>query len=178
MRIGQGNLFKFSREAQSYDLDAVMNAAEVLAGSRRGGLIVLGRSIGLKNYIETGTKLDADISSSLILTIFGHDTQLHDGAVIIEQGKIAAGGCFLPLSEQPDIRRSFGTRHRAALGLAEETDAVIIIVSEERGAMSLAFDGMLIYDLTAQEMLYKLKELFNLTSTFREEETEEKILEE
>ena len=96
----------------------------VLAGRRRGALIVFSRKMGLKNIIDTGTLLDAELSSSLILTMFSFDTPLHDGAVIIHNGKINSAGCFLPLSEQTDIRRSFGTRHRAALGLAEETDAV------------------------------------------------------
>jgi diadenylate cyclase len=163
-RIGQGEWFRFSHSAQSLRLDAVVNAAEVLSGRKRGGLIVLGRQVGLKNYIDTGTALDAEVSSSLILTIFGHDTTLHDGAIIIEGGKMAAAGCFLPMSEQPDIRRSFGTRHRAALGLAEETDAVIVVVSEETGALSLAYEGNLLYDLTSKELSRRLKALYSFSA--------------
>lgn len=177
-RIGQGEWFRFSHSAESLRLDAVTNAAEVLSGRKRGGLIVIGRHVGLKNYIDTGTRLDAEISSSLILTIFGHDTPLHDGAIMIEGGKIAAAGCFLPLSEQPDIRRSFGTRHRAALGLAEETDAVVVVVSEETGAMSLAYEGNLLYDLPAKEFGRRLKDLFTFSQEGGEDKAEEAVFEE
>lgn len=114
---------------------------------KRGALIVFPRRMGIKNIIDTGTRVDADISTSLILTVFDHDTPLHDGAMIIEDGRIAAAGCYLPLSEQTDIRKSFGTRHRAALGLAEESDAVVIVVSEETGAISLAYNANLYYDM-------------------------------
>jgi diadenylate cyclase len=146
-----------------------VGAAEVLSGRRRGALIVLPRHVGLKNYIDTGTRLDAEISSALLLTIFAFDTALHDGAVIIESGRIVAAGCCLPLSEQPDIRRSFGTRHRAALGMAEESDAVILIVSEESGAMSLAYEGNLSYDLSAKELTRRLKELMSAAPKIAEE---------
>ena len=122
--------------------------------------------------IETGTTLDAEVSSPLILTIFGHDTPLHDGAVIIEGNRAVAAGCFLPLSEQLDIRRSFGTRHRAALGLAEETDAVVLVVSEETGALSLAYDARLYYDLTVEEMKRKLRDLIHVPEPEPEVEQE------
>ncbi len=177
-RIGQGEWFKFSQSVQTLKLEAVMNAAEVLSGKKRGGLFVLARHVGLKNYIDTGTRLDADISSSLLITIFGHDTPLHDGAVIIEGGKIVAAGCFLPLSEQPDIRQSFGTRHRAALGVAEETDAAVVIVSEETGAVSLAFEGNLLYDLSSKELSRRLKELFVFPSEGGEQAEKESAFEE
>jgi len=165
-RIGQRNWFSFSAGAPSYKLDAVMNAAELLSGRRRGALIVFARKVGIKAVIETGTRLNADLSSGLLLTIFGHDTVLHDGAVIIHEGKITAAGCVLPLTDQIDIKRSFGTRHRAALGLAEETDAVVLVVSEETGAISLAYDADLHYDLSADAVLITLRKLLN----FREEE--------
>lgn len=100
--------------------------------------------------------------------MFTQDTPLHDGAIIISQSKIVAAGCFLPLSEQTDVRRSFGTRHRAALGLTEETDAVVIVVSEETGAISLSYDANLLYDLSIGEIGKRLKMLFDYT----EEETE------
>lgn len=161
IKIGRGDWFRFSNAPKAYQLDTVMNAVEVLSSRRRGALIVFTRKVGLKNIIETGTKLNSDISSSLILTIFGHDTSLHDGAIIIYSGKIASAGCFLPLSEQADIRRSFGTRHRAALGLAEETDAVIIVISEETGAVSLAHDSNLHYDLSVDEAAGILRKLLN-----------------
>ena len=163
-RIGQPNWFRFNSETKQVQFDTVLNAAEVLADRRRGALIVFARNVGLKNIIDTGTKLNAELSSSLVLTIFGHDTPLHDGALIIQGGKIAAAGCFLPLSEQTDIRRSFGTRHRAALGLAEETDGLVLVVSEETGAISLAYDANLYYDLSIEEINRSFRELLNLRS--------------
>ncbi|MBI9105909.1 MAG: TIGR00159 family protein [Spirochaetales bacterium] len=160
-KIGQRDWFKSSSGAKPRQIESVLNAVDVLAGRRRGALIVFSRKMGLKNIIDTGTLLDSDLSSSLILTIFSFDTPLHDGAVIIHNGRIASAGCFLPLSEQTDIRRSFGTRHRAALGLAEETDAIVLIVSEETGAISLAYDANLFYDLSIEELRRKLKYLLN-----------------
>ncbi len=175
-RIGQGTWFRMTTRARPQQLDSVLNAVEVLAGRRRGALIVFGRNVGLKNIIDTGTRLNAELSSSLILTIFGHETPLHDGAVVIDEGKLMAAGCFLPLSEQADIRRSFGTRHRAALGLAEETDALVLVVSEETGAISVAYDAKIYYDLTVDEIRRKMKELLNFREL--EEEREEVVLEE
>ncbi|MDP3177744.1 MAG: diadenylate cyclase CdaA, partial [Spirochaetaceae bacterium] len=139
MRLGQGSLFRGSSRPRATQIEAVLNAAEMLSSSRRGALIVFARNVGLKNIMDTGTRLDSLLSSSLLLTIFGHDTPLHDGAVVVHEGRVAAAGCFLPLSEQQDIRKSFGTRHRAALGLSEEADAVVLVVSEETGALSLAY---------------------------------------
>jgi diadenylate cyclase len=109
----------------------------------------------------------------LLLTIFGSDTPMHDGAVVLQTGTIVAAGCFLPLSEQADIRRSFGTRHRAALGLAENTDAIILVVSEETGAISLAYDANLYYDLSLTEVGNVMRRLLDLReqSTIEEEET-------
>jgi diadenylate cyclase len=158
-RIGQGRLLSFSVSSQGVELDSVINAAEVLSYRRRGALLVFVRGVGLKNIAETGTRMGAELSSPLLLTIFAHDTALHDGAAIIDDGKIVAAGCFLPLSEQLDVRRSFGTRHRAALGLVEETDAVVLVVSEESGALSLAHDANLYYDLTVDEIRYRLLQL-------------------
>lgn len=160
-KIGQRDWFKSSSGAKPRQIESVLNAVDVLAGRRRGALIVFSRKMGLKNIIDTGTQLDSELSSSLILTIFSYDTPLHDGAVIVHNGRMTSAGCFLPLSEQTDIRRSFGTRHRAALGLAEETDAVVLIVSEETGAISLAYDANLYYDLSIEELRRKLKYLLN-----------------
>jgi diadenylate cyclase len=169
-RIGRGEWFSYGRSGKPHHLDTVLNAAEILAGRRRGGLLVFARQVVIRNVIDSGTKLSADLSSSLILTIFGHDTPLHDGAVIIKGGKILSAGCMLPLSEQVDIRRSFGTRHRAALGMAEDTDAVVLVVSEETGAVSLAYDANLYYDLSMEEIRKTLKELLSL----REESLEKR----
>ena len=106
-RIGQRELFHGKTRQKPFQVDTVLNAAEVLAGDRRGALVVFGRKMGLKEFMETGTKLNADLSSALLIAIFGYDGPLHDGAVIIKDGQISAAGCFLPLSNQADIRRSF-----------------------------------------------------------------------
>jgi len=165
-RIGQGDWLRWRPRVRSHSLEAVLNSVGLLSASKTGSLLVFSRNIGLNTIIETGTRLNADLSSSLLLTVFAGSTPLHDGAVVIREDKIVAAGCFLPLSEQPDIRRTFGTRHRAALGLAEETDAVVIVVSEENGAVSLAYDANLIYDLSAEEVGERLKRLLE----YREEE--------
>ncbi|MCX7024421.1 MAG: diadenylate cyclase CdaA [Spirochaetes bacterium] len=165
MRIGQGGFFRQGRKKRYTQIEAVLNAAELLAGKRRGALVVFARSVGLKNIIDTGTRLDCEISSSIIQTIFEFDTILHDGAVIVQDGRIVAAGCLLPLSEQQDIRRSFGTRHRAALGITEEADAVVLVVSEETGALSLACDAKLFYNLPSSLVQRRLAELLNLAET-------------
>jgi diadenylate cyclase len=161
-RIGQGTWLHLSSGSRPQQIDAVLFAAETLAYRNRGALIVFSRSVGQKNIIETGTTIDSEVSSALLLTIFSHDTELHDGAVVIENGRIVSAGCFLPLSEQTDVRRSFGTRHRAALGLAEESDAVVLVVSEESGSISLAYDANLYYDLTVEEVREHLADTLNL----------------
>ena len=162
IRLGQGRLFRFTKATQSFQIEGVLKAAEYLSQHRRGALIVFSRNVGLKNIIETGTQLNAEISAPLLISIFGYETPLHDGAVVIDDGRIASAGCFLPLSEQQEIRRSFGTRHRAALGLAEETDAVVLVVSEETKAMSLAFESTIYYDLTPDELRSRLAEMLNV----------------
>ena len=161
-RIGQSEWFRITPRGRPYQLDSVLNAVEILSGRRRGCLIVFSRRVGLRNVLETGTRLNADLSTSLLLTIFGHDTALHDGAAVVQSGTIVAAGCFLPLSDQPDIRRSFGTRHRAALGLAENTDAIVLSVSEETGAISLAYDANLYYDLSLSEVAVTMRRLLDL----------------
>lgn len=161
-RLGQGQLFRLNTRSQELPLNEILNSAQALSEMRRGALIVFSRSVGLKNLIETGTQLNADISAPLLSSIFSHDNALHDGAVIIEAGRICSAGSFLPLSDQQDIRKSFGTRHRAALGVAEETDALVLVVSEETGAMSLAYDGVLYYNLERDEIRGKIVELLKL----------------
>jgi len=161
-RLGQGNWLRLHSRVRTRHLEAVLNAAEILAAKRCGALIVFSRNIGLNTIVETGTRLNAELSSSLLLNLFAPNTPLHDGAVVIHEDRVVAAGCFLPLSEQPDIRRSFGTRHRAALGLAEETDALILVVSEESGSLSLAHDANIMYDLSLEEMGRRLKRLLEL----------------
>jgi diadenylate cyclase len=163
-QIGQRNWFRFSRSVKKTHIESIINSVEVLAMRKTGSIIVLSRHVGLKNVIESGTLLNAELSSSLILTLFNTAAPLHDGAIVIRDDKIVAAGCFLPLSEQQDIKKSFGTRHRAALGLAEETDAVVVVVSEETGAISLAYDARLYYDVTLEETMKRLVALFEINS--------------
>jgi diadenylate cyclase len=161
MRLGQGELFRLDYKPRLGQLEAVVTAAEMLSQQRRGALVVFPRRVNIKDTIETGTKLNADLSSSLIVTVFAFDGPLHDGALILQAGRIAAAGCLLPLSQQQDIQKSFGTRHRAALGMSEQSDAVILVVSEETGALSLAHESKLHYDLSPLEIQRKLKELLD-----------------
>ena len=161
MRLGQGEFFRPDSKPRIGQLESVITAMEILSQQRRGALVVFPRKANLRSIIETGTRLNAEISSQLIVTVFEFDTPLHDGAMIIQNNRIVAAGCFLPLSEQQDIRKNFGTRHRAALGMSEQSDAVVLVVSEESGAMSLAYDLKLYYDLSSIEINRKLRELLD-----------------
>lgn len=163
IKLGQNEWFSFGNRSRHTYVDSVLIAAEMLSKQRRGMLAVFMRHTKMDDIIETGTRIDADLSSSLLVTIFGHDTPLHDGACFIQSGKIIAAGCFLPLSEQYDIKKTFGTRHRAALGLSEVTDSVVLVVSEETGAISLAYDSKLHYDLTMDQLTKILENLLELT---------------
>jgi diadenylate cyclase len=161
LRLGQTNFFMPDSKPNLGQLESVVTAAEILSSERRGMLVVFPRRVNIKNIIDGGTRINAEISSSLIVAIFEFDGPLHDGAMIIQHGRIAAAGCVLPLSEQQDIKKSFGTRHRASLGMSEQSDAVILVVSEETGAISIAFDAKLYYDLSPTEVTRKLRELLD-----------------
>jgi len=178
IRLGQGELFRLDNKPRLGHLEAVLNAAEILSRQRRGALVVFPRKVSLKDIIDSGTKLNADLSSSLIVTIFAFDGPLHDGAVILQGGRIASASCLLPLSEQQNIQKNFGTRHRAALGMSEHSDAVILVVSEESGAISLAYESKLYYDLSPLEIQRKLKELLDRNTLRKEEEAEKAVLKE
>lgn len=143
-KIGNSSLKNFNRENETeVYVNEVCNAAETLSKEKTGALIVLERNTKLGDHMKVGTVLDADISSSLINTVFYPNTPLHDGAVIIRNGRLYMAGCFLPLSQTSDINKKLGTRHRAALGVSENSDALVIVVSEETGTISVAFDGVL-----------------------------------
>jgi len=161
LRLGQGDFFRPDARPNIGQLESVITAAELLSQQRRGMLIVFPRKVNIRNIIETGTRINAEISSSLIVAIFAFDGPLHDGAMVIQGGRIVSAGCFLPLSEQQDILKSFGTRHRASLGMSEQSDAVVLIVSEETGAISIAFDSRLYYNLSTFEISRKLNELLD-----------------
>lgn len=142
-------------------IDEVSRAAAGLAQKRFGALIAMERETGLKSYIETGTQIDGKASSHLIMSIFVPQSPLHDGALIIQNGRLVAAGCVLPLSQdEAKLGKSFGMRHRAAIGMSEETDAVCVVVSEEKGAISVASGGKLTYGLDEENLAKLLKGIF------------------
>jgi uncharacterized protein (TIGR00159 family) len=144
MRFGRRPLFTAARSAlETQVIEEVVKAASLLAQKRIGALIVFEREAMLDEFIETGSPLDAAVSKELLYTVFipSFENPMHDGAVIIRDGRMHQAGAFLPLSASTKLERTLGTRHRAAIGLSEETDAVVVVVSEERGAISLCFNG-------------------------------------
>ena len=165
-QLGRGGFFRSSAPMlASEDLDRVLGeivrAVGVLSKNKTGSLIVIERQSGLKEIAETGTHIDATVSAELLINIFMPHTPLEDGAVLVRGDRIIAAGCFLPLSENPDLDREFGARHRAAIGLSEESDALVVVVSEETGGISLANSGKLIRQLDNEglrEMLSGLTE--------------------
>lgn len=143
-QLGQNRILGFFiKVEESSIVSEIVKACHQLTQKGLGALIVLERDVGLRNYIETGTPLDARVTSELLVTIFTPPSPLHDGAAIVEKNRVVAAGCILPLSQNPRLSKSLGTRHRAGLGLSEETDAIVIIVSEETGTISLAISGKL-----------------------------------
>ena len=134
------------------DIYKIVIATKELANSKTGGLIVIERDIQLNDIMDTGVKIDADVSPQLIVNLFVPKTPLHDGAIIISKNKIAAAACILPLSDDKKITTGLGTRHRAALGISRETDAIAVVISEETGKISIAKDGILIADLKEEAL--------------------------
>jgi uncharacterized protein (TIGR00159 family) len=148
--FGQTQLLSsFSSGAEAQVIDELVKASVSLANQRIGALVAVEREADLRPYMEEATKVDARVSKELLYSIFVPERQnpLHDGAVVVREGRVAAAGVFLPMSVNPQIDRMLGTRHRAALGLSEETDALVIVVSEERGTVSVAMDGRLELDV-------------------------------
>ncbi len=136
--------------------DDIVLAANLFSQHQTGALMVIEREIGLRTYIESGVAMDAKLSYDLLATIFRPSAPLHDGAVIIQKDRLAAAACFLPLSMNPVLSTQLGTRHRAAIGITEETDAIAVIVSEETGAISMAVGGRIERDLTAEQLRERL----------------------
>jgi uncharacterized protein (TIGR00159 family) len=157
--VGQNPFTRLMARSRGEALvNEIVLASTSLASRKIGGLIVIEREQGLRNYTETGITVDAKVSYDLILSIFAPKSPLHDGAIIIQEGRIAAASCFLPLTAHPALSKEFGTRHRAAIGLSEETDAVAIVISEERGTVSIAFEGRIIEDIDALRLTDLLRE--------------------
>jgi diadenylate cyclase len=165
-RFGRNlSLMKFASHNPRASYDDIVMAAEYFSQNRIGALIVVERQAGLRTYIESGIPLDAKLSYDLLLSIFRPGSTLHDGAVIIEGSRVAAAGCFLPLSLNPMISKQLGTRHRAAIGVTEDSDAVVVLVSEETGSISFAFGGVIETNLTPDELGDRLSELVSRRRT-------------
>jgi len=158
--LGRSPFFKkitYVQETLFYD--ELVNACVVMAKRKTGALIVLEREVGLEEFMEVGVRLDAEVNTELIVSMFQTTTPLHDGAMIMREGRIKAAGCVLPLTTNDELDKQFGTRHRAGLGITEVTDAVSIIVSEEKGYISFAYKGEITVDVGAENLKKTLKEL-------------------
>ena len=158
--LGRGSLFVKSRRGNAVEVhmvDALDQAIQYMSKRRIGALITIQINTGLDEYIETGIRLDADISGALLINTFIPNTPLHDGAVIIKDNKIAVAAAYLPLSESNLIPKELGTRHRAAVGISEVTDALTIVVSEETGGVTITKNSELLRDLTRNDYLKLLK---------------------
>jgi len=159
--FGRAPFFRyFSRNAELEDsIEELAVAATLLSQQRIGAIIAIERQIGLRNYIEGGIRLDAVLSYDLLQSIFLPSSPLHDGAVIVQENRVAAAACFLPLTVNPRLSKTLGSRHRAAIGLTEENDAVAIVVSEETGRMSIVVDGDIERGLDADTLRTRLRAL-------------------
>ncbi|MCU0651312.1 MAG: diadenylate cyclase CdaA [Candidatus Omnitrophica bacterium] len=160
-RLGQHNLFKAALRDEELDtvIKEIGKAVEGLCKDKIGALIAIEKNDSLSSYISSGARIDGLVESDLIQTIFTPNSLLHDGGIIVQGGRISAAGCLFPLTQNQDLSRVFGTRHRAALGLSEETDALIIVISEERHDMSLVYESRLYKDLSKDELLVKIKDI-------------------
>jgi diadenylate cyclase len=161
--FGRAPFFRYFSRADNIDetVEEVTVAATMLSDKHTGAIMALERAIGLRNYIESGIPLEATITHDLLVSIFQTSSPLHDGAVIVQENRVAAAACFLPLTVNPQLSRELGTRHRAAIGLTEETDAVAVVVSEETGKISLAIDGRIERGLTGDLLRARLKVLLS-----------------
>jgi len=159
--LGGGKIFRsFTRTQESSILGELVRGVEALQQKGLGGLVVVERNVGLKNIVETGTPIEARVSAELLVTIFTPPTPLHDGAVVISGNQIVAAGCILPLSQNPRLAYALGTRHRAALGMSEESDAIVVVVSEETSQISIAEGGRLVPNLDEGAFRSNLATLF------------------
>ncbi|SUZ62020.1 uncharacterized protein METZ01_LOCUS14874 [marine metagenome] len=161
IRFGRAPFFRYiTRTTGAQEtIEEIVVATTLLSDSHRGAIMAVERDVGLRGYIESGIRLDAALTYDLLVTIFQSGSPLHDGAVIIREGRLAAAACFLPLTVNPGLGRDLGTRHRAAIGLTEENDAIAVIVSEETGQVSLALEGRIERDLSADKLRARLKTL-------------------
>lgn len=157
-RVGRGFFPSVSGQEETQMLEEVVRAAQSLAQKRLGALIVLERDTGLDDQIEAGTAIDSNVSKDLLVSLFIPYSPLHDGAVVLQRGRIAYAGCILPLTLKDDLPEGVGTRHRAAVGITEETDAVVIVVSEETARISLVVGGEMTSDLDGPQLRVALRD--------------------
>jgi len=160
-RVGRGLFPSVSAKQASQMLEEVVRASQELSRKRIGGLVVIERDTALEDQIETGTTLDAAVTKDLLVSIFIPYSPLHDGAVVVQNGRLAYAGCILPLTLRADLPDGVGTRHRAAVGLTEETDAVVVVVSEETGAISVVLGGAMVQGLDAPRLRGVLRDILN-----------------
>ena len=158
-QVGQTPFAK-THEETVHVLDEIVSATTSMSRGKIGALIVIERETGLKDYLESGHKVDALLSKEILVSLFHTNSPLHDGGVVVHKGRILTAGCLLPLTKNPYISKKLGTRHRAAIGLSEETDAVVIIVSEETRKISLAQHGALTSDLDETALRNRLEAIF------------------
>src|SRR5277367_4226 len=162
-QVGRNPFFTTTNTIEEVGIvEELCQAAAILAQQRVGALIVLERETGLKNYVEAGTAVDSKVTADLIVSVFHPTSPIHDGALIIRNSRVSSAGCLLPISRDPTVNKELGTRHRAALGLTHETDAVVVGVSEERGEISLVHHGTMQRDLQVNVLRQKLLELLGL----------------
>jgi len=159
--LGRAPFFRYFAKAESAEesIEELIVAAGLLSGKRIGAIIAIERQVGLRNYIEGGIPLDAVLTYDLLLSIFQPSSPLHDGAVIVQRDRIAAAACFLPLTVNPKLSKELGSRHRAAIGLTEENDAVAVVVSEETGFLSVVVDGQIERGFDADGLRLRLHSL-------------------
>lgn len=161
-RMGKKTVFPTGETVSSKQiLDEITRAASSLTTKKFGALIVIERNIILSRYVDIGILIDGRITKELLVSVFHPSSPIHDGAVIIQQGRIAAAGCFLPLTRDENVDANFGTRHRAAIGMSQETDALVVVVSEETQAISLVVDGKVSRDLAPKELRKALRNLLS-----------------
>jgi len=161
--VGRNPFFSATTQVEEREMiDEISQAASRMAKERVGALIVIERETGLKNYIDTGSQLDSKVRSELLYSIFHPTSPIHDGAVIVTGGRLAAAGCFLPLSNDPSIDKKYGTRHRAAFGITEDSDAIVVLVSEEAGETHLVKNGRITMNLSEEDLRQSLSTLLHL----------------
>lgn len=170
-QIGRGGFFRrpftaLEQEEVGKLVEELARAAEQLSSTRTGALMVIERETGLGEYVETGVRMDSVVSAELLQNIFVPNTPLHDGAVVIRGTRIMAAACFLPLSENPNLSKKMGARHRAALGVSEQSDAVALVVSEETGRIALAINGRLSRALDGHGLREGLMEIYHPATVF------------